>query len=150
MASTKNEAASAAHGLSETTLQELSRRAKEAKATAYCPYSNFRVGAAVLHRDGTTITTGANVENASYPVGSCAERVALARAVVEGGRAFRALAVATDVSPAASPIREFCDPSVPIVLVAGDDRFEVVTLEQLLPMSFGPEHLSTTTTTTAA
>ncbi|RDA85630.1 hypothetical protein CP532_3558 [Ophiocordyceps camponoti-leonardi (nom. inval.)] len=157
-------AAATAHGLSASTLQDLTRKAKEAKFRAYCPYSNFRVGAAVLHLDGETVTTGANVENASYPVGTCAERVALSRAVVEGGeegeggggdeggrrrRRFRALAVASDVSPAASPIREFCDPSIPIVLVAGDDGFEIVTLEQLLPMSFGPEHLSTTTTKTA-
>ena len=90
--------------ISPTDFSDLSGRAAAAKATAYCPYSRFRVGAAVLAAQAGVIVPGANVENASYPVGTCAERVALGRAVTEGHReGIRALAVATDVSPPASP-----------------------------------------------
>ncbi|KAF4594612.1 cytidine deaminase [Ophiocordyceps camponoti-floridani] len=74
----------ATHGLTADEATALRAQATTAKTKAYCPYSHFRVGAAVLSSDGR-ITTGANVENASYPVGTCAERVALAAAVVGGG-----------------------------------------------------------------
>ncbi|KAI4224695.1 MAG: hypothetical protein L6R36_004469 [Xanthoria steineri] len=74
-------ASSTAHGLSQSQFDILQEKAGNAKATAYCPYSNFRVGAAFLSEDGTVIT-GGNIENASYPVGTCAERVALGKAVV--------------------------------------------------------------------
>ncbi|KAF4505014.1 hypothetical protein G6O67_007012 [Ophiocordyceps sinensis] len=149
----------AAHGLTAAEFGRLRERSVAAKGAAYCPYSGFRVGAAVLwastgtgpgasDEGGAAVTTGANVENASYPVGTCAERVAVARAVVEGGRAFRAVAVATDVSPPASPcgmcrqfIREFCKPEVPIIMFDKNLDYLVLTLEQLLPMSFGPEDL---------
>lgn len=80
----------------------LKRHAVAAKATAYCPYSEFRVGAVVLTGAGGYVP-GANVENASYPVGTCAERVAFGRAVTEGHRDFKAVAVATNISPPASP-----------------------------------------------
>lgn len=124
----------AAHGLTAAEFGRLRERSVAAKGAAYCPYSGFRVGAAVLwastgtgpgasDEGGAAVTTGANVENASYPVGTCAERVAVARAVVEGGRAFRAVAVATDVSPPASPCgmcRQLCvfsvSPSLPLSL----------------------------------
>ena len=89
-------------GLTTGEFGELSRRAVAAKATAYCRYSQFRVGATLLGADGSFIS-GANVENASYPVGTCAERVALGTAVTSGVRDFRAIAVATDISPPASP-----------------------------------------------
>jgi len=74
---------------------ELVARAEAAAVEAYAPYSNFHVGAAVLLRDGTVLT-GVNVENASYPVGICAERAAIARAVGEGARPgdIEAIAVA--------------------------------------------------------
>lgn len=88
--------------LTAVEFSELRQRAAAAKATAYCPYSQFRVGATLLGDDGSFVS-GANVENASYPVGTCAERVALGTAVVAGLRGFRALAVATDTSPPASP-----------------------------------------------
>jgi cytidine deaminase len=73
-----------------------------AKANAYCPYSQFRVGATILTNDYQYIN-GANVENASYPVGTCAERVAFGKAVTEGHKGFKAVAVATDITPPASP-----------------------------------------------
>ncbi|KAL9008330.1 MAG: hypothetical protein Q9173_006531 [Seirophora scorigena] len=89
-------------GLTERQFQALHQSAVDAKANAYCPYSSFRVGAAFL--TSSSIITGANIENASYPVGTCAERVALAKAITDGHRGgFRALAVATDITPPASP-----------------------------------------------
>lgn len=91
------------HSITTQQFNLLRKQASAAKDTAYCPYSKFRVGAALLG-DDDSITTGANVENASYPVGTCAERVAFGKAVTEGGvRGFKALAVATDISPPASP-----------------------------------------------
>ena len=93
-----------AFGLSTVQFTRLRHEASAAKATAYCVYSQFRVGAALLAEDGEAVITGANVENASYPVGTCAERVAMGKAVTsEGVRRFKAIAVSTDISPPASP-----------------------------------------------
>ena len=77
---------------------ELLARAEAIASRAYAPYSNFYVGAAVLTRDGRVIE-GVNVENAAYPLGICAEQVALARAVAEGVRPGDVEAVATTASP---------------------------------------------------
>lgn len=90
------------YGLTKEEFSELHKGSVAAKATAYCPYSRFRVGATILSGDGTIIR-GANVENAAYPVGTCAERVAFGKAVTEGHKNFRAVGVATDISPPASP-----------------------------------------------
>ncbi|RMZ29888.1 hypothetical protein D0859_06022, partial [Hortaea werneckii] len=136
------------------------------------PYSNFRVGCSILLTSGEVVR-GANVENAAYPVGTCAERVTIGNAVTQdpkkagrrrqGGRErgregeimhrakkgdFRAIAVATDITPPASPcgmcrqfIREFCELNCPILMYDIEGKSTVMTLEQLLPMSFGPEKL---------
>lgn len=100
----------ASHGLAPADFAALREHAVAAKAAAYCPYSRFRVGAALLLAGGGAIVSGANVENASYPAGTCAERVALATAVTSpawrpaaDAPRVRALALATDVSPPASP-----------------------------------------------
>jgi len=77
-----------------TEAQELIEHASQAMDQAYCPYSNFPVGAALLTDDGN-IVTGCNVENASLPVGVCAERTAVAKAVSEGYKSFVSLAVIT-------------------------------------------------------
>ncbi|KAK0617940.1 cytidine deaminase-like protein [Bombardia bombarda] len=136
-----------AFGLTTVEFGELRQRADAAKATAYCPYSNFHVGAVLLTRAGAYIS-GANVENASYPVTTCAERVAFGKAITEGHRGFKAVAVATDISPPASPcgmcrqcIREFCDLTTPIIMFDKDGNYSVMRLEVLLPLSFGPESL---------
>ncbi|KYK56901.1 Cytidine deaminase [Drechmeria coniospora] len=140
--------------ISPEEFHELRASASAAKATAHCPYSRFRVGAAVLVANGSVVA-GANVENASYPVGLCAERVALSKAVTDGTwsassstSAFRAIAVSTDISPPASPcgmcrqfIREFCPLSMPVIMFDKNDEYVVLTLEELLPMSFGPDQL---------
>lgn len=94
-------------------LEELRKRSIAAKAHAYCPYSNFRVGASILTTDGDYVE-GANVENAAFPVGLCAERVAIATAVfafnfwerqqrAESQKNFVALAIATNCEMPASP-----------------------------------------------
>jgi cytidine deaminase len=90
------------YSITTTQFHALHSRSAAAKATAYCPYSEFRVGASILTGDGQHID-GANVENAAYPVGTCAERVAFGKAVTEGHKKFKAVAVSTDISPPASP-----------------------------------------------
>jgi cytidine deaminase len=100
-------ATAALYNLTTSELQSLSSQCTAAKSTAYCPYSAFRVGATILTTAGHYIS-GANVENASYPVGTCAERVAFATAITRmDGQfkmgIFKALAVATDITPPASP-----------------------------------------------
>ncbi|KAH7035343.1 cytidine deaminase-like protein [Microdochium trichocladiopsis] len=135
------------YGLTVNEFHELRKRCVAAKATAYCPYSRFRVGASVISVDNAYFD-GANVENASYPVGTCAERVAIAKAVTEGHRKLRAVAVATDIAPPASPcgmcrqfIREFCALEGPIIMFDKDENYTVLRLQELLPLSFGPEAL---------
>jgi len=139
--------ASLSNTLTALQIQTLSLHSAAAKSTAYCPYSDFHVGASVLTETGEFIE-GANVENASYPVGTCAERVALGKAVTGGFLKFKAIGVATDISPPASPcgmcrqfIREFCEPDTPILMFDKDGAFVIMTLGELLPMSFGPEAL---------
>lgn len=139
--------------LTPSEFHTLHTSAVAAKATAYCPYSSFQVGCCLLTNAGVYIT-GANVENASYPVTTCAERVAFGKAITEGHRGFKAIAVATNISPPASPcgmcrqcIREFCETSVPVLMFDGAGGYRVLRLEELLPLSFGPEALGVPTQT---
>jgi cytidine deaminase len=81
---------------------ELVRRARDVQRHAYCPYSGFRVGAALEAADGA-VFVGTNVESASYGLTICAERMAIGAAVAGGARAFRRIVIATDVDPPASP-----------------------------------------------
>ena len=81
---------------------ELVRRARAVKQHAYCPYSKFRVGAALQAADGR-VYVGTNVESASYGLTICAERMAIGAAVADGARGFSRIVVATDVDPPASP-----------------------------------------------
>jgi cytidine deaminase len=90
------------HGITSAQFETLHSRSRSAKDRAYCPYSQFRVGSCLLTNNDEFID-GVNVENASYPVGTCAERVAIGAAVSQGHRKFKAVAVATDISPPASP-----------------------------------------------
>ncbi|EPS40923.1 hypothetical protein H072_5191 [Dactylellina haptotyla CBS 200.50] len=135
------------YGLTASEISNLGEKATAAKSLAYCPYSDFRVGCALLCEDGEVVL-GANIENASYPVTICAERTAFSKAIVEGRKRFRAVGVCTDISPPASPcgmcrqfIREFCDLNTPIFMWDKDGQYVVMPLEKLLPMSFGPEQL---------
>ncbi len=121
--------------------QTLIDAALSARQRAYAPYSKFRVGAAVLTEAGT-IHAGCNIENASYGLTICAERVALGSAVAAGSRALTAMAVAT--SGGATPCgacRQFAAefrPDLPILLVDADDPGRVLetNLAELLPSQF--------------
>ncbi len=134
-------------------VKELILSALEARKKAYTPYSEFKVGAAVLTAE-LRIYTGCNIENAAYSPGICGERTAIYKAVSEGCRKIKAIAVVGDkagdtVSQYAFPcgvcrqvMREFSNPEEMIVIVAKScDEYQVYTLNQLLPESFGPEHL---------
>ena len=128
-------------------LPELTARAREAMARAYAPYSRFRVGAALLTRDGAVIA-GCNVENAAYPSGICAERGAVVAAVAQGHRAFELLVLATEADAPTPPcgmcrqvLVEFA-PALPIVSVAVDGRAQAWTMAELLPRPFLPDSLA--------
>ncbi|XP_067328979.1 cytidine deaminase [Anolis sagrei] len=124
-------------------------KSREAKAFAYCPYSKYPVGAALLTSDGK-IYTGCNVENACYPLGVCAERTAIQKAVSEGHTQFRAIAIscksqdsyAVPCGACRQVLREFGKDWDIYLTKAGDDETYIhKTLEELLPLSFGPENL---------
>jgi len=127
--------------MTETDWQRLEEAARSACAHAYCPYSRFPVGAAVLTTDGS-IATGCNVENASSGLTVCAERNAIGRAVADGAKSIVAVAVYTPTPQPVAPcgacrqvIAEF-GPDVKIrSLCAGPGRAEH-TLDELLPHSF--------------
>jgi cytidine deaminase len=117
------------------TDQELYEQAKAAAAGAYAPYSQFDVGAAVLLRDGRVIT-GVNVENASYPLGMCAERCALARAVAEGARPGDVEAVGVTASPCGGCRQWLLEFGVDRVVFMHGDELLVRRPDELLPESF--------------
>jgi cytidine deaminase len=127
-------------------MADLAALALAARRNAYAPYSGFTVGAALQAVDGRAFV-GCNVENASYGIAQCAERNAIAAAVVAGAQAFTAVAVATDTSPPIAPcgacrqaLREF-GPDLTVILVnPAGERLET-TLATLLPDSFSPAHL---------
>lgn len=133
--------------------RELIRRALEQQPAAYAPYSGYQVAAAVL-MDSGKIYTGVNVENASYPAGICAERNAIFHAAACGERKIIAIAVvggkqgdnrkiATPCGICRQVMREFCDPKEMRVLLARTpEDYKEMTLEELLPESFGPENLA--------
>jgi cytidine deaminase len=115
--------------------QELYEQAAGAAVGAYAPYSNFNVGAALLTRDGRVIT-GVNVENASYPLGMCAERSALARAVAEGVRPGEVEALAVTASPCGGCRQWLLEFRVGRVVFMHDGELVVRRPDELLPESF--------------
>lgn len=130
--------------------RSLMAKAQEARKFSYSPYSHFRVGAALLCKNGK-VYTGCNIENAAYSATNCAERTAIFKAVSEGEREFEAIAIAggreNEESAFCAPcgvcrqvIAEFCDKDFKIVL--GDsDKVESYTLAELLPLSFTKANL---------
>ncbi|CAO3642091.1 cytidine deaminase [Cunninghamella echinulata] len=131
--------------ISKDVLDTLIKDALQAKETSYSPYSKFRVGAALLSKDGT-IFKGCNIENASYGGAICAERTAYVKAISEGHKEFTALAVSTDQDEFVSPcgicrqfISEFGPSSLPVYLLNNKGDYKLITLGELLPLSFSLE-----------
>jgi cytidine deaminase len=128
-------------------VEALFSAAREAYDNAYAPYSKFPVGAAVLTPEGE-IFSGANVENAAYPQGWCAETSALAAMVRAGRRRVVEVCVVGGGTGLCTPcggcrqkLREFAAPNTPIHVAAPDGVRAQFTLAELLPESFGPENL---------
>ena len=126
---------------------ELVAAAMRVRARAYAPYSRFRVGAALRDEEGR-VHAGANVENAAYPQGICAEAAAIAAMVAAGGRRIAALAVfgggpapCTPCGGCRQKIREFAGPDTPVLVCGPEGLVLTFTLDELLPASFGPENL---------
>lgn len=119
---------------------------------SYSPYSGFKVGAALLTKDGE-IYTGCNIENASYTPTNCAERTAFFKAVSEGVREFQAICIVGGqngvLTEYAAPcgvcrqvMMEFCDlETFQIILTINKEKYDVFTLKELLPLGFGPANL---------
>lgn len=128
---------------------QLMAAAIEAMGRAYAPYSQFPVGAAILDGSGL-IHAGANVENAAYPVGNCAEASAIAAMIMAGGSRIAMIAVAggdgnllcTPCGACRQRIREFGDAETPVLVGGPDGLQRRFTLGDLLPESFGPENLA--------
>lgn len=135
--------------LSLETTQILIEKAFSMLDFSYVPYSRYTVGAALLTEDGD-IYTGCNIENAAFGPSNCAERTAIFKAVSEGVKDFRAIAVVggpqKKVTDYCAPcgvcrqvLREFCDQDFIVILAKSKTDFKVFTLSQLLPESFKPE-----------
>lgn len=119
---------------------------------SYAPYSRYKVGAALLAKNGK-LYTGCNIENASYTPTNCAERTAFFKAVSEGVTEFSAICIVAGkegvLTKFASPcgvcrqvMMEFCDPEIfQIILATGKETYQIYTLKELLPFGFGPEDL---------
>lgn len=128
------------------TVTLLRERAFAAMDRAYAPYSNFKVGAALLSADGS-ITEGCNVENASFPAGMCAERSAIGAAVARGNRAFEAIVIATEAEEPTPPcgicrqVLEEFSPHLLVMAFTRDGREARWTLDELLPRAFTPHSL---------
>lgn len=136
--------------MSETSIQSLIAAAAAARANAYAPYSRFAVGAAIRADDGH-LYAGANVENAAYPQGQCAEASAIGAMISAGGKRIGEMVVLADGDALCAPcggcrqrIREFADAATQIHLCSPEGVRRTVTLGELLPLAFGadtlPEH----------
>ena len=130
------------------TKEQLASLAKDAMKKAYSPYSGYKVGAALLCKEGS-VYTGCNVENASFSATNCAERTAFFKAVSEGKREFSAIAICGGKGGALEGLfppcgvcrqvmREFCEDDFEIYLITRDS-IETYTLGELLPVSFAPK-----------
>lgn len=130
----------------ENTEIDLIETAKEAREKAHAPFSNFKVGAALKTKDGK-IFTGCNIENASYSLTICAERVAIFKAISEGNTEFEEIAVVADtnkLTPPCGPCRqiiwEFCG-DIPVIFANLKGDTETVQTSELLPRAFDAKFL---------
>jgi cytidine deaminase len=126
--------------------EKLIKEAERAKKKAYTPYSKFKVGAAVLCADGK-IFTGCNIENASFGLTVCAERVAIFKAISEGSTKFEAIAVIGDTDKPCSPcgacrqvMSEFCE-DAPLIMANSKGDVKIKKVKELLPEAFGKNDL---------
>ncbi len=138
--------------MEQVMVEKLIDTAIEQLKFSYTPYSNFKVGAALLAKNGE-IFTGCNIENASYTPTNCAERTAFFKAVSEGVRDFQAICIVggkdgklTEYTAPCGVCRqvmmEFCNPKTfQIILAVDKERYEIYTLEELMPLGFGPLNL---------
>lgn len=137
--------------MDKKTIRTLIETAAAQRQKSYAPYSGFRVGAALLAENGT-VFTGCNIENAAYGPTMCAERTAVFKAVSEGVRDFEAICIVGgkgDVPTGYSfpcgvcrqVMTEFCEPSFTIIVAKDTENYEIYTLQDLLPQSFGPVNL---------
>lgn len=138
--------------MEQVMVEKLIDTAIEQLKFSYTPYSNFKVGAALLTKSGK-IYTGCNIENASYTPTNCAERTAFFKAVSEGVRDFQAICIVggkdgklTEYTAPCGVCRqimmEFCNPKTfQIILAVDKERYEIYTLEELMPSGFGPLNL---------
>ena len=138
--------------MEQVMVEKLIDTAIEQLKFSYTPYSNFKVGAALLTKSGK-IYTGCNIENASYTPANCAERTAFFKAVSEGVRDFQAICIVggkdgklTEYTAPCGVCRqvmmEFCNPKTfQIILAVDKERYEIYTLEELMPLGFGPLNL---------
>lgn len=138
--------------MEQVMVEKLIDTAIEQLKFSYTPYSNFKVGAALLTKSGK-IYTGCNIENASYTPTNCAERTAFFKAVSEGVRDFQAICIVggkygklTEYTAPCGVCRqvmmEFCNPKTfQIILAVDKERYEIYTLEELMPLGFGPLNL---------
>lgn len=138
--------------MEQVMVEKLIDTAIEQLKFSYTHYSNFKVGAALLTKSGK-IYTGCNIENASYTPTNCAERTAFFKAVSEGVRDFQAICIVggkdgklTEYTAPCGVCRqvmmEFCNPKTfQIILAVDKERYEIYTLEELMPLGFGPLNL---------
>lgn len=136
--------------MDDTLIQRLFDAARAARLQAHAPYSKFLVGAALLDEQGR-IHPGCNVENAAYPQGVCAEGGALSAMVLAGGRQLRAALVVGEGAGLCTPcggcrqkLREFAGDDLPVLVADPTGLRARFTLGELLPHSFGPDHLTQT------
>lgn len=123
------------------TYEELIQAAQNAMEYAYCPYSRFKVGAALLCKDGS-VYTGCNIENATFGATNCAERTAVFKAVSDGHKDFEAIAIVSSGGEPTFPcgicrqvLAEFA-PEIKAILKGADGKIAIFTLGELLPHSF--------------
>ncbi|PZU87773.1 MAG: cytidine deaminase [Chelatococcus sp.] len=131
----------------DADIDRLFEAARAVQARAYAPYSRFKVGAALLASDGS-LHAGCNVENAAYPVGTCAEAGAISAMIAAGLGAISAILVYGEGDELVTPcgacrqrIREFAAPETPVAIAGPGGIRARFTLAELLPASFGPDNL---------
>ena len=138
--------------MEEKDIKKLIKKALEMRSFSYTPYSHYNVGAALLTADGR-IYTGCNIENASFTPTNCAERTAFFKAVSEGVKDFKAIAIVggakgaevlDDCSPCGvcrQVMSEFCKDDFKVICAKSEDDYRIENLTEVLPYRFGPKNL---------